>query len=254
MSARLAEAARSCDRIASSSPETFRDALQLFSFWHMALSCVVGGRNITPGRMDQYLFPFYERDVSQGRLTRSDAVELLAATMVRLPQLSGSIATDFQSTKRSPNRYSHYYITLAGSGADGESAVNDLSFAFLEAICLVDYREPSLSIRYCREIDPEFWRRALALMRDRLPVFAYNDQTVVPALQKAGIAEPLAREYVHCGCMNIFIPGHGVPCLRDNHNVPSYLLLALDGGRGTATEEGTGAQEIIRRQQAGSAT
>ena len=164
-SAQLLEAAKCCQKIALSPPESLREALQLFTIFHMILSCIIGGRNVTPGRMDQYLFPFYERDITSGRLTHSEAVELLAIVMTGLSQLTGSIATDFQSRKRSPNRYSHYYITLAGVDPNGENAVNELSFAFLEALPIVNHREPSLSIRYRKDIDREFWRSAVELMK-----------------------------------------------------------------------------------------
>ena len=230
-SAQLLEAARCCQRIALSPPESFREALQLFTIFHMILSCIIGGRNVTPGRMDQYLFPFYERDVGSEKITRSEAVELLVIMMISLSQLTGNIATDFQSKKRSPNRYSHCYITLAGVDSNGESAVNELSFAFLEALPLVNHREPSLSIRYRKGMDREFWHRAVELMKAGRPVFTYNDQVVVSGLMRWGVPGHLAWNYAHCGCMNCFIPGNGVSCLRDNHNLPLYILLAINGGQ-----------------------
>jgi len=239
-SAQLQEIAKRCQKIALSPPESFREALQLFAIFHMILSCIVGGRNVTPGRMDQYLFPFYERGITSGRLTHSEAVELLAITMIGLSQLSGNIATDFQSKKRSPNRYSHYYITLAGVDPNGENAVNELSFAFLEALPVVNHREPSLSIRYREDMDREFWHRAVELMKAGRPVFAYNDEVVISALMKWGVPKRLAWNYAHCGCMNCFIPGNDVSCLRDNHNLPLHILLAINGGRDMLTGEQRG--------------
>ena len=224
--ARLLAAAESSRRICSHPPEGFREALQLFVFFHLVLSCLIGGRNVTPGRMDQYLFPFYDRDLASGRIGREEVPVLLAATMIILCQTSGNIATDFQSSKRTPNRYSHYYVTLAGDGA-----VNSLSFAFLEAMPLVNHREPSFAIRYTRDIDRDFWNQVLALMRDRRPVFAYNDDVVIPALVCSGVPEMQARDYAHGGCMNCLIPGQSLSCLRNNHNFARYLLLAINGGR-----------------------
>ena len=236
---RLLEAGACCERIAVHPSETFREALQLFTLFHMVLSCLIGGRNITPGRMDQYLFPFYHRDIARGRMTRENAVELLAVAMVMFPQMSGTIATDFQSRKRSPTRYSHCYVTLAGAGPDDKSAVNALSLAFLEARRLVDYREPSLVIRYTRDIDRDFWSEAVALMRDRLPVLAYNDDAVVSGLMRSGLPEEWARDYAHCACLNCAIPGR-VTCGRDNHNLPLYILLSMNGGRDPVSGEQIG--------------
>ena len=236
----LLAAAECCEKIAILPPETFREALQLFLIFHMMLSCLIGGRDVAPGRMDQYLFPFYQRDLANGEITRSEAVELIAITMIGILQMSGNIATDFQSVKRSPNRYSHYYITLAGIGPDGESAVNGLSFAFLEAIRLVRHREPSLVIRYFKNIDREFWREAVKCMRDGLPILTYNDQAVIPALLRCGVAEELARNYAHSACMNCAIPGYGFAGLANHHNAPRYLLLAINGGKDPLTSERSG--------------
>jgi formate C-acetyltransferase len=237
---RLSEAALTCRRVSSSPPTTFREALQLFSLFHTILSCVIGGRNVTPGRMDQYLLPFYRRDIASGVISRSEAIVLLAVTMIRLSQLTGKHAVDFESMKLSPCRYSHHYITLAGRTPDGSSGVNDLSFAFLKAIRLVDYREPSLCIRWFEDIDGEFWREALCLFRDRVPSFAYNDHVVVPSLVRCGVPERQALDYAHCACLICFLPGDGFGSARANHNLPRYVLRGINGGRDLRTNESRG--------------
>jgi len=228
--ARLTEAAQCCAKIALAAPDTFREALQLFILYHTVLSSVIGARNVTPGRMDQYLFQFYENDLAQRRLTRAEAVEFVAAVMVMLSQGSGKISTDFQSTKRTPNKHSHYYITLGGA-AGGRCASNDLSFVIMEAQSLAGLREPSIEIRHSPGIDKTFWREALRLMRDGRPAFVYNDEVIVAALMREGVPHGVASDYVHAGCMNVLLPGHGNPTLRDNINVPLLILSVINGGR-----------------------
>jgi len=230
-SARLLRAARCCDAVASDPPTSLREALQLLVLFHMVLSCLVGGRNVTPGRMDQYLLEFYERDLASGALTRREAVELLAVAMLMFSQLSGAVATDFQSRKRTPNRFSHYYITIGGQRPDGESGVNDLSWALLEARRLVEFRDPSLCVRYFQGIDREFWREAVRFMRDGMAGFTCSDRTIVGALTALGVPECAARDYAYCGCMVCFLPGRDLPPLRANHNGPLSVLLAMNGGR-----------------------
>ena len=232
---RLRNAADACEAVAVAPPRDLHEALQLFIAFHMALSCLVGGRNVTPGRMDQYLLQFYQKDLAAGKLDRQQVVELVAAMMLMLCQLSGTVATDFQNKKRTPNRYSHYYITLGGVKADGSSAVNELSSVFLDARRLVEFRDPTLSIRYFRGIDREFWGKAVALMRDGLPVFSYNDAAVLAAQNKLGVPDQLARNYAHCGCLLCVLPGRDLSPGRGNHNGPRAVLLAINGAVDPAT-------------------
>jgi formate C-acetyltransferase len=247
---RLRRAAEGCEAVAAAPAKGFHEALQLFLTFHMALSCLVGGRNVTPGRMDQYLLPFYERDLKAGRLSRQEAVELVAAMMLMFSQLSGAVASDWQSKKRTPNRYSHYYITLGGVKADGSSAVNALSSVFLDARRLVDFRDPALSIRYFPGIDREFWGKAVTLMRDRLPVLSYNDSAVIAAQEKLGVADELARDYANCGCLFTTLPGRDLSAARVNHNGPGAVLLAINEGvdplTGKQVGEATPPTESLR--------
>jgi len=228
ISAHLMQAANACEFVATKPPESLRDALQLFLLYHMVLSCLAGGRNVTPGRMDQWLLPFWQRDVGSGLIPREEGIELLAIAMIELNQLSGKYSVDFQSSKHTPCRHSHYYITLAGVTPDGKSAVNDLSFAILDALRLVKFREPSVMVRYTTDIDRRFWREALSATRDRLPVFAYNDRIVIEGLTHHGTPLALVRNYVHAGCMNCILPGEGSACMRDNFDMSACLLAAID--------------------------
>jgi formate C-acetyltransferase len=223
----LLKSAASCRAVARSAPRNLRDALQLFVMYHMVLSCLVGGRDVTPGRMDQYLLPFYRRDLRDGVLRRREAVELLAATMLMLPQLGGSIATDFQSAKRTPTRYSHYYITIGGLTEEGGSAVNELSFAMLDALRLADQRDVSVLVRHFGGIGRDFWMRAVEAMRDSLPVLVYNDDVLVPSRIRHGMGERRARGYAHCACLNCFTPGWDAPPLSEYYNAPLHLLRTI---------------------------
>jgi len=246
--ARLLRAADCCAAIARRPPESLQEALQLFILFHMVLSCLIGGRDVTPGRMDQYLRRFYESDLAGGKLTRDEAVELLAVMMTMLPQMAGRETTGLLCTKRTPNRNSHYYITVGGITADGESAVNDLSAALLAARCLVKFPEPTLSVRYWQGIDRDFWAEAVRAMRDSRPVFAYNDDVVIAALAGHGTPERAARDYAHCACLNCFIPGDDLPPLRENYNVPLLILAAMNQGRSLETDEQIGAATPAPRE------
>ena len=237
----LQEAAACCEAVARRPPAGLREALQLFLTFHTVFSCVIGGRDITPGRMDQYLLPFYQADLARGAITPEEATELLAIALLLLSQGSGHIATDFQSVKRTSNRHSHYYVTVGGVRPDGSPAVNALSSLLLAAMRRADYMEPTLCIRYTPDLNRRFWEQAVAAMRDGLPVIAYNDGAVVAALLANGTAIDDARDYATCACMLCFLPGRELPRQRENHNLPAYLLRALTGGRDLLSGEMVGA-------------
>ena len=224
---RLARVAADCRAIAHDPPRTFRQAVQLFLLYHMVVSCLVGGRNVTPGRMDQWLLRFYKRDLAVGRIDRAEAVQLLAAAMVMMCQGAGPVAVDFQSRKRTPNRFSHLYITVGGTDAEGGSAVNDLSHAVLEARRLVRFRDPSICVRHFPSVPPDFMRKVLDSARDRLPILFYSDRAVTAGLTRHGVPPEVARDYAHCACLICFLPGCDLPPARGNHNGPAALLAAM---------------------------
>ena len=218
-----------CDRVAWEAPRDLPEALQLLQIVHMLLSCLVGGRDITPGRADQYLLPFYRASIDSGQLTRDDAITLLAMFMLRLSQTAGN-ASDFESNhRRSPCQYSHLYVTVGGVDRDGRPAENELSLVLADAIRRLAYKEPTLLLRYHAGIDRALLGTVTELMADRLAVTVYNDATVIPGLVENGVPEADARGYAHCACHNAFVPGVEAGTGPGGfYNVPGMLLEAIN--------------------------
>lgn len=229
--AELAEAAARCDRVAGQPPETFMEALQLLQITHMALSCLVGGRDVTPGRLDQYLWRFYQDDVIHGRLSRDEAVVLLAQFMLRLSQMTGN-GTDFDDNRRrSPCMYSHLYVTVGGTDEQGGSACNALTSVILDAVDLLSYKEPTLLVRWRRDMDESLRWRVAELVSRRRPVTIYNDDVVMQALVSQGVPLEWARGYAHGACHNVLVAGHEAASgPAAFYNVPSLLLDTMADG------------------------
>ena len=238
----LSAMADRCDRVSWNPPESFADALQLMQIVHMALSCLVGGRDITPGRMDQYLWPLYEKDVERGAITRDDAVVLLSLFYLRLSQMSGN-GTDFDDNiRRSPCMYSHIYVTVGGADIHGQSCVNTLSYVVADAIRLLGYKEPTMLVRYHSQAEPAFVEKVAGMIADRLPVTVYNDDVVVPALTSQGVPEAWAWNYAHSACHNSIVPGYEAGSGPGGfHNIPKLVLLAMNAGRDPQTGKLAGA-------------
>jgi len=232
-----------CEAVAWHAPTDLPEALQLLQIVHMALACLVGGRDVTPGRIDRYLLPFYRASVESGQLTRDDAVTLLAMFLLRLSQTAGN-ASDFESNhRRSPCMYSHLYATIGGVDRDGHPAENELSFVMADAIRRLAYKEPTLLFRYHAGVDPALTRQVAGLIADGLPVTVYNDAAVIPGLVELGVAESDARGYAHSACHNALVPGVEAGSGPGGfHNVPRMLLLAMTGGRDPATGKQAGAE------------
>jgi len=240
--AELHAVAERCDRVAWDPPASFIDALQLIQIVHMVLSCLIGGRDVTPGRLDQTLHPLYAGDLSGGRLTADDAVVLLAMVFLRFSQMAGS-GTDFDdNVRRTPCKYTHLYVTVGGTGPDGRSAINELSHAILDAARLLNYREPTLVVRYSIDMDRAFAVKVAELVREHVPVTIYNDAVVVQALRQQGVPLQAARGSAHSACHNVIVTG----CEAGSgpggfHNVPRLILLAMNGGRDPDTGTQCGA-------------
>ena len=131
--AELLKIAEVCDRVPAHPARTFYEALQSVWFVHMMLGWEVyfhGGAS--PGRVDQYLCPYYEADIREGTLTKEAAQELLDCWFMRYSQmftLQGADAARYMS-----NHTSGHDITVGGFKADGSDATNELSYMFIEAM------------------------------------------------------------------------------------------------------------------------
>lgn len=230
----LLEIGSRCEKINWDAPSSFLEALQLLQLAHMVLSCLVGGRDVTPGRVDQYLLPFYQRDVASGELSRDEAVTLLSMFFLRLSQMTGS-GTDFDDNiRRSPCRYSHLYVTIGGCNPEGNCASNELSHVVADAVGLLKYKEPTLLVRYREDMDAGLKRTIAGLIRERCPVTVYNDPVVIRALVNCGVSIAHARNYAHSACHNVIVAGQEAGSgVGGFHNLPRLILDAMSDGPDT---------------------
>ena len=131
--AELLKIAEVCDRVPAHPARTFYEALQSVWFVHMMLGWEVyfhGGAS--PGRVDQYLCPYYEADIREGTLTKEAAQELLDCWFMRYSQMFTLQSAD--AARYMSNHTSGHDITVGGLRADGSDATNELSYMFIEAI------------------------------------------------------------------------------------------------------------------------
>jgi len=228
--------ARICGRVSAEPPQSFHEALQLLWLIIVPLMKVCGCGVFDLGRMDQYLLPYYRRDLESGALTREQALEIIVEFFYKNNEIMSpadhmsieDVKTDFtlEMTFDDPN-----YLIVGGLLADGSPGVNELSHLLIEAQAALRLRNPFVVVRYYPGIDEDFWEKTCDAMRDNATIVVYNDQTVIPALTAYGIREEDAVDYGFYGCNDPDLTGKqgGLRQLWFNLLLP--LELALNKSR-----------------------
>lgn len=192
--------ARRCERVPWLPPRSFTEAVQALWFVQNAAIISYGaGSGITPGRVDQLLFPFYEADVARGALTRDDALRLLEELVIKLndnvviwPNLGGVELNHLGSDVEN--------ITLGGVDREGRDATNALSWLFVEAVENTNLATTA-SFRVSVK-SPAAWVRRVVEMHRRTnsPAFLC-DETTIATLRNDGYPLEAARDYCLVGCV-----------------------------------------------------
>lgn len=196
----LEEIAAVCDRVPENGATSFREACQSFWFIQMLLQIESSGHSISPGRFDQYMYPYYKKDLDSGKITREAAQELMDCIWVKLNDLNK--VRDAASAEGFAG-YSLFQNLIAG-GQDkyGRDATNDLSFMSVTATEHVFLPQPSFSVRVWNGSPHEFLIRAAELTRTGIGFPAYyNDEVIIPSLQSRGLTLEDARDYNIIGCV-----------------------------------------------------
>jgi len=196
----LEDIAAACRNVPEFGATSFREACQSFWFVQMLLQVESSGHSISPGRFDQYMYPYYKKDLDSGKITREEAQELMDCIWVKLNDLNK--CRDAASAEGFAG-YSLFQNLIAG-GQDkyGRDATNDLSFMSITATEHVFLPQPSFSVRVWNGTPHEFLIRAAELTRTGIGFPAYyNDEVIIPALQNRGLSLEDARDYNIIGCV-----------------------------------------------------
>ncbi len=198
--AELLQIAENCARVPKNGATSFYEACQSFWFVQMLIQTESSGHSISPGRFDQYMYPYFKKDFEAGKITREFAQELIDCVWIKLNDMSK--VRDAESAAGFAG-YSMFQNLIAG-GQDkyGKDATNDLSFMCIEATMHVLLPQPSFSVRVWNGTPHEFMIKAAKLTRTGvgLPAY-YNDEVIIPALQSRGLTLEDARDYNIIGCV-----------------------------------------------------
>ena len=229
--AELLEVARICGKVPREPAETLHEALQSLWLTHLAVMLESLNSAVSFGRIDQYLYPYYQTDLDAGRLTREGAIELLLQFSAKATEhvllLSGVIS-----------QYHGGFLVVqaaivGGTDPDGNDAVNPLTYVMFDVMERHRMRDPNYQARVHRKSPPEYLARALDVARSGSGVPAlFNDESVVPALVAHGFPLEVARDYGIVGCVEPSIPGRSFLSTDAGlFNLPVCMELALNRGR-----------------------
>lgn len=204
--AELLEIARVCEKVPENPCESFYEACQAFWFIQQVMQIESSGHSISPGRFDQYMNPYLQKDLEAGRITREAAQELVDCIWVKLNDLNK--CRDAASAEGFAGYSLFQNLIVGGQDEDGKDATNDMSFMCITASEHVFLPMPSLSIRVWNGSSKDLLLRAAQLTRTGIGLPAYyNDEVIIPALCERGIPLKEARGYNIIGCVEPQVPG-----------------------------------------------
>ena len=198
--AELLKIAENCEKVPAQGATSFYEACQSFWFVQQLIQIESSGHSISPGRFDQYMYPYYKKDLDAGIITRNFAQELMDCIWVKLNDLNK--CRDAASAEGFAGYSLFQNLIAGGQNAEGIDVTNDLSFMCIEASMHVQLPAPSLSVRVWNGTPHEFMMKAAALTRTGvgLPAY-YNDEVIIPSLISRGLTLQDAREYNIIGCV-----------------------------------------------------
>ena len=192
--------AENCSRVPAKGAQNFYEACQSFWFVQQLLQMESSGHSISPGRFDQYMYPYYKKDMEAGTITREFAQELMDCIWVKLNDLNK--CRDAASAEGFAGYSLFQNLIAGGQNKEGEDVTNDLSVMCIQASMHVHLPAPSLSVRVWNGSPHEFLIKAAELTRTGIGLPAYyNDEVIIPALQNRGLSLEDAREYYIIGCV-----------------------------------------------------
>lgn len=243
----LEQIAQNCTRVPENGASNFWEACQTFWFLQSMLQIESSGHSISPGRFDQYMYPYLAADTS---ISKEFAQELVDCCWIKLNDINKT--RDEISAQAFAGYAVFQNLCVGGQTEDGRDATNPLTYMCMEATAHVRLPQPSFSIRVWQGTPDEFLYRACELVRMGLGVPAmYNDEVIIPALQNRGVSLHDARDYCIIGCVEPQAP-HRTEGWHDAafFNVAKVLEITLNNGRvgskqlGPVTGEMTGYASI----------
>ena len=191
---------KNCARVPEFPATSFYEACQTFWFIQLLLQVESSGHSISPGRFDCYMYPYFKKDIEEGRITYESAQELLDCIWVKFNDINK--VRDAASADGFAGYGMFQNLIVGGQNIHGMDSTNDLSYMCIEAAMHVPLPQPSISIRVWNGSPEPLLIKAAALTRlgTGLPAY-YNDEIIIPSIMARGLTLEDARDYCIIGCV-----------------------------------------------------
>ncbi len=227
----LLQIAENCDVVPAHAPKTYWQAIQMYWFAHLGVTTELNPWDAySPGRLDQHLNPFYERDIEDEVLDEDKAKELLECLWVKFNNQPAPPKVGI--TLKESSTYTDFAnINTGGITSDGQDGVNDVSYLILDCMDEMQLLQPSSNVQISKKTPKGFIKRACEISRKGWgqPAF-YNTEAIVQELLNAGKSIEDARRGGTSGCVETGAFGNEAYILTGYFNLPKILELTLFNG------------------------
>jgi pyruvate formate-lyase/glycerol dehydratase family glycyl radical enzyme len=221
---------RTCRRVPAFPAGDFREAVQSFWFTHLLLFIEQDGLAVSPGRFDQYMYPFYKHSIEENLTTKEEAQELLECLWIKFTEIMR--AYDFECAKYYAGFSISENVVLGGQDREGRDATNELSYMCLEAEAHTKLPQPNLGVRIHQNTPDSFMMKAVEVSSSgRTKPEFFNDAVAVPVLMSLGVPLDDARDYGISGCVEAVPPHCNGMTNAAMSNIGKALELALNDGK-----------------------
>ncbi len=237
----LEKIAEICSHVPAQAPRTFWEALQHYWFIHLGVITEYNTWDaFNPGRLDQHLYPFYMKDISEGILTKEEAVELLQAFWIKFNNQPAPPKVGV--TAEESSTYTDFCnINLGGLKEDGSDGVNELSYVLLDVIEDMKILQPSSNVQISEKTPDDFIRRALKIVKTGFgQPSIFNVDAIIQELTRQGKSLVDARNGGASGCVEIGAFGKEAYILTGYFNLVKILEVTLHNGNDPLTNKQIG--------------
>ncbi|WP_297423238.1 formate C-acetyltransferase/glycerol dehydratase family glycyl radical enzyme [Clostridium sp.] len=236
----MLQVAEICKNISKRPAQTFHEAAQATWFLFVILHMESNASSFSPGRMDEFLYPYYKRDIRLGNIDDEKALEIIECLWLKFNEIV--YLRNSHSAKFFAGFPIGFNIAIGGQDENGNDFSNELSFLFLKAQEHLGLPQPNLSVRLHKNTSEEILKESIKVVSkgSGMPQF-FNDECVIPSMTDLGIKKRDARDYAIVGCVELTTQGNNLGWSdAAMFNLNKVLELTINNGKCLITKDSLG--------------